>query len=272
MAKKSFAVLLCVYDGDSSSNFSDMLHSLLKSEIPDGYEMRIYLHVDGYICDKKEKIIESHKIFKIIRTSKNIGLSKGLNKLIDAKEDELYFFRMDSDDLQIEDRFIKQISFMNENPIIDFSGGAITEFEGQPKNIIYRREYPKDSYAIKQHLVKGSPFAHVTMCFRSDFFIKFGKYPTDFPLNEDIAYWFKAIKLGAVGANITDTLINVRMDSAYSRRTLIKAISEFKVYYSICKWQKRGFFYPIMRFSFRLLPASLVKKMYNSKLRNKLLV
>ena len=80
-----------------------------------------------------------------------------------------------------------------------------------------------------------------------------------------------ALKNGADASNLSDVLVYVRMDSAYSRRTYQKAVSEFKVYRAIARWSGRSAFFPTLRFIFRLLPVSLVKSIYNSRARNFLL-
>jgi hypothetical protein len=261
------AILICIYDGELESNFEQMLVSLTEAITPSDIEMRLYLHIDGEISIAKQSLIDKFSPYKIVCSSENVGLAKGLNKLIDVIEDESYFFRMDTDDLILPHRFIKQVEFMDNNPSIDMCGGGISEFIGHKENIVATRTYPKCSASIKNHMIKGSPFAHVTVCFRNDFFTKFGQYPVDYPLNEDIAFWYNSHKKGANSANIESVLVLVRMDNAYSRRTFKKAISEFKVYLNVARWQNKLPFLPLCRLSFRLLPANVVRFFYNSSIR-----
>ncbi|WP_300180642.1 glycosyltransferase [uncultured Aliivibrio sp.] len=262
------AVLICTYCKDSNEHLNEMFASVFASDLPTGINVRLYLHIDGEICIEKEKVISNYPIYKILKSSNNVGLAKGLNKLIATIEDESYLFRMDADDLQASDRFINQIEFMEENTGIDFSGGSITEFEGNQLNVVQKRSYPSLQEGIISTVSRSSPFAHVTVCFRKGFFEKFGNYPESYPLNEDIAFWLQSLKLGAKGANIEQNCVFVRMDGAYSRRSYSKAVNEFKVFNMAAKWNKSGRIYPFLRFMFRLLPNNLVQKVYHSKCRN----
>lgn len=268
---RSVAFLVCVYKNDCFESFEEMLISLKGLVLPDGIGINVYLHIDGVLPDKFHTLINSFSPFKIIWSEKPVGLAKGLNKLIGILADELYYFRMDSDDVCSSDRVIKQVKFMNDNPELDFSGSSISEFVETKDNQVNVREYPSDMIGIKESIVKGSPFAHVTICFRGGFFNKFGSYPTSYPLNEDIALWYTVLKKGALASNLPDILVFVRMDSAYSRRTFRKAIYEFKVYKEIAQWLEKSMSYAYLRFIFRLLPVALVRLIYNSKFRNKFL-
>lgn len=264
MLKKD-AVLVCVYKGDSLSDFKACINSIIKNKCR---AINIYLHVDGTICEAMSSYInESKDFYKIIYSNKPVGLARGLNKLIDQLEDEIYVFRMDADDLVLANRFKMQQEFMDRNRNVDLCGGEITEFEGSEKNITFRRTYPIEHRNIVAALTTHSPFAHVTICFRRDIFEKFGNYPTEYPLNEDIAYWFKLLKSGAIAANIPRELVAVRMDGAYERRKVSKAWPEFKVYWNVCMWQRKLPFKPLLRLLFRLFPAWLVEMVYKSFIR-----
>jgi len=269
--QKSIAFLICVYKNDNFEWFKEMLASLNELEIPKSYEIRVYLHIDGVLPNTFTSVIDDFDTYKILQSEQAIGLANGLNKLIEVLADESYYFRMDSDDICHPRRVINQLEYMEQNPKIDFCGSSISEFTGVKENQVNIRTYPHNLEAITKQMIKGSPFAHVTICFRADFFKKFGLYPTEYPLNEDIALWYLALKNGAIAANLGDILVYVRMDSAYSRRTYRKAVSEFKVYRAIARWSGQSVFYPTLRFIFRLLPVSIVKSIYNSRARNLLL-
>jgi hypothetical protein len=267
----SVAFLVCVYKNDDLDCFKEMLVSLNEIEAPKGFEIRVYLHIDGVLPSAFNPIIDDFHPYKVLQSEQPVGLANGLNKLIEVLADESYYFRMDSDDICHPQRVINQFEFMEKNPNIDFCGSSISEFIGVKENQVNIRTYPSDLGAIKKQMIKGSPFAHVTVCFRAGFFKKFGPYPTEYTLNEDIALWYLALKNGAVASNLGDVLVYVRMDSAYSRRTYHKAVAEFKVYRAIARWSGRSAFYPTLRFIFRLLPVSFVKSIYNSRVRNLLL-
>lgn len=263
----SLAVIICVYKNDNPLFFKQAIESIPDKDGDDN--VNIYLHVDGPIPKEISHFINnSSRFHKVIYSEKSIGLAKGLNKLISSLGNERYIFRMDSDDINYPSRFAKQKLFMDSNLHIEMSGGAITEFINTTDNIVANRIYPNTPEDIKRYLKKGSPFAHVTMCFKRSFFDNYGLYPIDAPLNEDISLWFQAIKKGVVATNIEDSLVLVRMDGAYSRRKFNKAWPELKIYFIKNLYLGQPTLYPVLRFIFRLAPAGFVKKLYNSKFRN----
>nr|BCN22407.1 UDP-Gal:alpha-D-GlcNAc-diphosphoundecaprenol beta-1,3-galactosyltransferase [Vibrio mimicus] len=261
--KMRLAVLMCVYNGDCPVNFAKAVNSM-KSDV---HEIRIYLHIDGNISQELEKKISELRIYKTIKSDSNVGLAAGLNKLIATLENERYIFRMDSDDVSKGNRIDEQVCFMESNKGIDVSGGYIEEFIGNESNTIYIRKYPLVNSHIQKIMFTSSPLAHVTACFRGNFFDNFGPYPTDYPLNEDIALWTSSSRKGATFGNIDRVLVKVRMDGAYDRRTTKKAIPEFKVYLKHCISNRKLPIKIFARLAFRFFPVFLTKKIYVSEIR-----
>lgn len=259
------AFLICVYRADSPSNFTIAVDSILKSKKPLNTKVNIYLHIDGDIPSELEKAIESFSFYKVVKSDKNVGLAIGLNKLISILEDESYVFRMDSDDIMSADRIEKQVDYLEANKSVDFIGSNMKEFVGDKSNIVSHRKYPEKN--LINYMCKAAPFAHPTMCFRRNFFSKFGEYPVDYPLNEDIAFWSKALLNGAVGTNIQSVLLYYRADTSYNRRSYSKAVSELRVYFTHCLKLKKLPILPFVRFVFRLFPRRLIKTIYQSKVR-----
>lgn len=267
--KFNVAVIMCVYKNDQLNYLIQAIDSItINQREIDSKRIHVYLHIDGPVNhDVLEYIYINKFIYKVLESKNNVGLAVGLNKILETIEDEKYIFRMDADDIALNDRLIKQISFMEANKNIDVLGGAIKEFINNENNIVSTRHYPLKQDDILKTISKASPFAHVTICFRRKENNNCYFYPINYPLNEDIALWFKILKLGVTVSNINDCLVLVRMDGAYSRRTYKKAFSEFKVYLNIAKWKKEVPVYPTFRFIFRFSPSFLVKAAYNSKLR-----
>ncbi|WP_063669832.1 glycosyltransferase [Aliivibrio fischeri] len=262
---KKIAIMCCVYKSDSASALSEALESVRTDS--GNLVINIYLHVDGPIGSELEEAVRSCNAYKIVRSETNIGLAAGLNKIISELEDEDYYFRMDADDISIYSRMNKQISFMECNEQVDLLGGGIIEFESTIENVVYERNYPETDALIKEMMFKASPIAHVTVCFRKDFFTKFGCYPTDYPFNEDIAFWTKLALLDCTFANLSEPLVYVRMDGAYDRRSTRKALPEFRVYWKYCLRKNKIPFYALFRLIFRYMPVGLVKLIYNSSIR-----
>ncbi len=262
----SVAVIISVYSNDSPLFFEEAVASIPAAVR--GESVNVYLHVDGPIGDALNDSLKKFNFYKIIKSPTNIGLAAGLNKLIASLGDEWLVFRMDADDVNLEARFQGQYDFMVSNPGVDILGGNILEFLGSPANIVFKKRYPCGDFAIKKKIFKSSPFAHVTVCFRRAFFDKVGLYPVEYPLNEDIAYWFKALKSGVTMANLPIYCVCVRMDGAYGRRGYAKSLNELKVFFKGCRENNVFPFYPVVRFAFRMMPSALVRLIYKSRLRS----
>lgn len=263
------AVIMAIYKNDKLEDFQSALESItIKQKGVNLKRIRVYLHVDGPIDDDiKQYVVNSSLVYSTIYTDVAIGLSKGLNKLINSLEDEKYILRMDSDDISCFDRILKQISYMDNHKEIGVLGGTISEFIESVENTVATRCYPLEHNDIFRCISKASPFAHVTVCFRKSDMDNIGLYPTQYPLNEDIALWAQILFSTVKCANLNDVLVHVRMDNAYSRRNYSKAISEFKVYFNIMIRKKNISIFPFVRFVFRLFPISIVGRVYRSKIR-----
>lgn len=268
---KPVAVLISIYNNDRLDWFQEAIESILNQSVS-SENIHIYLGIDGQISDDCNAYIETFKPYKIVRNSTNIGLAATLNKLIDILEDEEFVFRMDSDDICHLRRFEKQLNYMNEHRNVGIVGTAINEFRSDGSSQI--RSYQGEDSLLKKRLIKATPFAHPTVCFRKIVLKQLGGYSTQYHLNEDIELWFRAAKEGIVFANLPEVLLNYRItDSFYNRRSFIKAWNEYKVYTrGILTLSHNPLFliYPTARFVSRLLPNWLIKKLYASSFRDKI--
>ena len=59
----------------------------------------------------------------------NIGLTKCLNQALKISNSE-YFIRMDTDDIAMKDRFLKQINYLDQNEDISILGTNAYEIDG----------------------------------------------------------------------------------------------------------------------------------------------
>ena len=122
------AVLISVYNGDHAGQFERALLSILNQRLPDNHDLNIYLGIDGPIPPPLEEVVAKYQsqIHLVSRSIKNIGLACTLNRLILARGDEAYFFRMDSDDISLPDRFSAQLAYLEGRHDIDILGTKST--------------------------------------------------------------------------------------------------------------------------------------------------
>ena len=241
--------------------------------------MEIVLVEDGPLPDGLHHVIELWKSMLgdklvVLRNEQNLGLTKSLNRGLGVAHGEL-IARMDSDDISESDRFEKQEKFLMEHPDVDIVGGALREFNEKCRNLRVRN-YPYTHEEAVKYICKASPLAHPTVMMRRRIFDEGLHYNEKYRTSQDIALWFDAILAGYKIANVPEVTINFRSQGdVFKRRSRAKAWNEFKIYmYGIYRMNgllSLKYRYPIARLCFRLMPPTIVKFVYGSQLRSKLL-
>lgn len=264
-------VLISVYRAERPELFRRAILSVLEQRLNTNAEVRVYLGVDGPIPEELDRAIRDlePELYKVMRFPQNRGLAHVLNDLIAAREDEDFFFRMDTDDASAADRFDKQLQYMLSRPSIDVLGTDILEVEEhtQDARVVH---FADDPVAARRNIAMRVPVAHPTVCFRASVFDRVTGYPLT-RLNEDVAMWFVCLQAGLAFDNVAEPLYEFRItDQFWSRRGLGKAWLEFKTYCSGL-WALEGatwrYVFPVMRLGVRVIPASLQRIFYQSPWR-----
>lgn len=267
------SVLISVYKAEKPQYLDRALKSVWDDQTHKPSE--IILVADGELPSELEEIIEKWKhtlgeSFIIVRNECNLGLPKSLNKGLKYVNNEL-IARMDSDDISHPKRFEIQRNFLIANQDIDIVGGALQEFNDK-SSCLNIRYYPTNPDIVNKYICKGSPLAHPTVMMRKKIFDSGLCYNENYRTNEDIALWYDVLAKGHRISNVSDITIYFRLaDNFYKRRGRQKAVDEFKIYmkgiYKLHGLFTISYVYPISRLAFRLMPKSIIKKVYNSKLR-----
>ena len=139
---------------------------------------------------------------------KNGGLGEAMRIAAEAAKYD-YLARMDSDDICLPDRFEKQMKCFEENPELSLVGGMITEFDGEPENIIAKRILPLEDAEIKKMMRGRCAVNHVTVIFKKADLMKSGNYQP-FWKQEDHYLWARMMEHGCKFRNIPDVVVNVR--------------------------------------------------------------
>ncbi len=110
--------------------------------------------------------------------------------------------------------------------------------------------------------------------FRRNIFDDGNIYPEKYNTSQDVALWFQLLKQGYSMTNLKDVLLYYRISNDfYSRRSIAKAINEFKIYWNGIinlygfTWK---LIYPILRLGFRFSPKFIVRKIYTGRMRKNL--
>ncbi|NIJ44309.1 glycosyltransferase involved in cell wall biosynthesis [Wenyingzhuangia heitensis] len=170
-----------------------------------------------------DKLVHSYTDIRIeyTRNSKNIGLAKSLNKAIELSKGD-YIARMDADDISFLDRLEKQITFLNNNPIIDVVGSPalLIDEQGIEKGLF---KVPTTTEQVKISALFGVPFVHPTVMFTKRVFKEFKfLYNPDFTTAQDFELWSRLVHQ-LNGANLVEPLLYYReSDQQLSKNRVVE--------------------------------------------------
>lgn len=187
----------------------------------DGSDDNTYEIAKKYRDKYPDKII-------LLKNQVNLKLNRTLNKCFGYATGD-YIARMDGDDVCEPLRFEKQVKFLNGHLEYDLVSCQMNLFD---ENGIYGvANFPIGEVSHNDLLV-GSPFCHAGMVMRKSTFDKIGRYAAgdEYVRVEDYDLWYRFIKSGYKGYNLSERLYSMRDDQdAYSRRTWQNRVNEYKV-------------------------------------------
>lgn len=218
MNEENFTILLSVYHKEKASFLHDCLASIVAQSLQ---ATEVVCVIDGPIDDALERCLQEFRVLlpiKFVRLEKNEGLAEALNQGLQFCSNDLVV-RVDTDDICFDDRFEKQISFMNLHPEISASSGQVEEWDENFSILLAKRTLPLDHSDLLTFAKFRSPLSHPATIFRKSKILHVGGYPELYP--EDYFLWWKLILNGDKIMNLPDTLVKMRTGvSFYERRGL----------------------------------------------------
>lgn len=148
---------------------------------------------------------------QLLELEKNQGIEYALNHgLSSVGRDYELIARLDCGDICKNNRFKKQIEFLDSNPECFLLGSWVdfTDMKGQK---LYTVKHSSNFDLIKKKMFLNATFTHPTVIFRSQVLDSVGLYPTDAPAAEDYAYFFKIIQKHRA-TNIQESLVSCTID------------------------------------------------------------
>lgn len=163
------------------NNENEVNHAI-KSIFDQDYHDFEFLIIDDASTDNTFNILmdleDEYKNLKIFKNSKNLGLTKSLNKLIDVSSGDL-IARQDADDFSLPHRFSKQLDFLKNT---SFSGCTTrTIIKGSSKIKPKLSMYPPKKLVLKFK----NPFIHGSLMIKKDALLKVEKYDERFIYAQD---------------------------------------------------------------------------------------
>lgn len=142
---------------------------------------------------------------KLIHNDGNKGLIYSLNYGLGIAQGK-YIARMDADDIAMDTRLEKQVSFLENNPDISILGTAFI-YMGTP----YEIHHPNYNEEIRIKLLDDVVFAHPTVMMRKDSIdLNNIRYNVDYSYIEDYQFWVEAAIKNLKMANLDQVLLQYR--------------------------------------------------------------
>jgi len=249
--------------------FKKSINSVLSNTLkPDEF----LIVVDGYLSlNKKLFLLDKKKKFKFIKIvyfKIKIGLVRVLNHGIIISKHNI-IARADSDDINHNKRFKKQIGFIKRNNVDILGSNVVEKFNG-----INLKKNIKLNPNIFDFLI-SNPLNHPTVIFKKKKILKLGMYP-NIQYKEDYLLWIIAKLNGCNIFNLKDCLVTSEYNSStiLRRKNYISILSEFKVFLYLLKRKMSiipiYFFVLLFRITYLLLPKFLYVFMHKNFFRKKL--
>jgi glycosyltransferase involved in cell wall biosynthesis len=213
-----YSVLMSLYNKEKPNFLRHSIDSMINQTVmPD----EIVIVKDGTLTNELERVIQEFidkypKLFNIIKSEKNIGLGLALNLGLNNCRNELVA-RMDTDDISLPDRCIKQISVFERNDELSLVGTMVDEFNEDPNNIISSRIVPTTHNEIYEFAKRRSAFNHPTVMYKRSKVMECGGY-SNLRRNQDVDLFGRMLFSGAKAANIDESLLLFRSNSDLSKR------------------------------------------------------
>jgi len=121
----------------------------------------------------------------LVENDRNVGLTKSLNRGIDASHGE-FIARQDADDFSFPNRLACQVAFLDSHPTVGLVGSAALWVDAR-EHVLREWYPPTDPAVIQQMLLFAIPFRHGTFMFRRTCLQELdgGYYNEAFPVAQD---------------------------------------------------------------------------------------
>jgi len=193
-------------------NGSVYLKEAIDSVLNQTYRSFEFLIIDDCSTDNSRELIKSYKDSRIrlIENKSNIGLTRSLNFGL-KQANSKYIARLDQDDIAMENRIDRQISYLKQHPHIVLLG-TWCQFIDEMGNPIAHFSPPTTHQEIVDTFIFYNSFMHSSVMFNRDSVLSVGGYPEDFSYSQDNALWLHLSNLYQV-AILPENLVQLRKHS-----------------------------------------------------------
>ena len=210
-------VVLPVYAGADEAHLLLALASVIDQTVP---AAEILVVEDGPLRRTQLAVLDDLEAatpaMRRVRLDENAGVAVAVQAGVEAASSP-WIARMDADDIAVPHRLEAQLDAIATGGY-DVVGAAMTEFDGDPANVVGVRRMPEEHAAIAAFLKRANPVNHPTVLFRRDLALEVGGY-RPLPHLEDYDLWARMLVGGATFHNLPEPLLLFRSgDSMLARR------------------------------------------------------
>lgn len=187
--------------------FKECIDSILNQTFRD-FELVVLNDDPKDFQDNYKELLDGYKDSRIkyYTNGDNLGSSASMNKLLQLAQGE-YIAICDSDDISTPDRFIKQVTFLDEHKEIDVVSAIIEKFGDETG--LMGRVLP--SSQISKALITSMAINNPVVMARRESLLKGDLFDTDYTLANDYEFWSRRTDL--TFAVLPDTLLKYRRHS-----------------------------------------------------------
>lgn len=191
-------------------NAQRFLKEAIESILDQSFEDLEFIIVNDASKDNTLRIIEScdDRRIRIMNNSKNLGLTRSLNKAIKVAKGR-YIARMDADDISLPQRFEKQISVLQGNTAISVVSSWVDVIDENGDILVVRRIPPWK--VCKKLLRYENLITHGGVVVRRDAFHNHGYYDENLRYGQDRELWQRFIDAGVGFYIIEESLYQFRI-------------------------------------------------------------
>lgn len=195
-----------------------------------------FIIVDDCSSDNTLEIVKSYddKRIIVLHNEKNSGVARSLNKGLEIANGK-YIARMDADDICENNRFEKQIAYLEEHPNCIVCGSLSDVSNGERIRIQGKKAY---HMGPKKYLTINNPFIHSSVLFRRIIHGEKTVYPIDKGF-EDYALWIELCDKGDF-IIIPDILVHRFDDNNLSTKKTWEGFNKKSIYKKLAFYQKKA--------------------------------
>jgi glycosyltransferase involved in cell wall biosynthesis len=202
---------------------------------------------------------------RVIELPRNVGIvgamNAGLAEIL--KGDFGYVARMDNGDVNMPDRFEKQVAYLEQNPDVALVGSrSRADFEATGLSIPLN--FPLDQEGCARRLRYNATMSHGAIMFRMSFIRDFKAYSDSYPAAEDYAMQAWASAHGHKLANLPEVLyVNIERSNSISNSLRTKQLrGRLAVQWDYADWTDPHTYWGLVRtLALFVLPVGPLRKL-----------